>query len=239
MEDECESITQAKSMTVKKKIDVLSAMAKFQAKKELEREEFNKTSPLPSPVVEKPLDLNPPSIQPLLSMKEASVGITEFVDKGPGFSAILKQRYSDFHVHEISMDGRTVWLTDQSVPALPEELECPSIAEQSSSLLTQEDWNNIEDMMTSEEKKTVELDVTDKTKEERIAIHQALRAKYKAMIASNSVPEDGKTIMKIFKHVADKRQNIRWNGPPFLEFVLYKENLSTMEAIAVIARKTQ
>ncbi|XP_046633409.1 uncharacterized protein LOC124312900 isoform X1 [Daphnia pulicaria] len=43
---------------------------------------------------------------------EAQVGIQEYAKKGKPFSAHLKQCYSDFQVHEISMDGKIVHLTD-------------------------------------------------------------------------------------------------------------------------------
>lgn len=40
-----------------------------------------------------------------------TVGITQFMTKTPGFSAILKQRYEDFHVTEVSNDGQLAVIT--------------------------------------------------------------------------------------------------------------------------------
>jgi tRNA pseudouridine13 synthase len=51
------------------------------------------------------------------SATEESVGITEFVNKLPGMTGIIKHRYSDFHVHEIGLDGKIVRL--ETLEALP------------------------------------------------------------------------------------------------------------------------
>lgn len=233
-DDDCESITEAKTMSMKKKIDVLAAMAKYQVKKEEEKKQFATvySSPVPAPVEEPP---KAKSI-PIQTLKESQLGITEFVEQGPGFSAILKQRYSDFHVNEIGMDSEIVHLTHQTIPEAPEEPFEESIFQ----MLSSEQWTQIKEMMGSEEKKTVEIDVTEKSKEERLNIHKALRAKYKSGIASNSEPVDGRTVMKIFKHSGSNksRDNKQPWKPPFIQFVMYKENLSTQEAISGMARRT-
>ncbi|EHK98369.1 putative Multisubstrate pseudouridine synthase 7 [Glarea lozoyensis 74030] len=49
--------------------------------------------------------------------REAEAGILHFVnDNGLGFSGTLKQRYTDFLVHEIAPDGTVVHLTDDKPP---------------------------------------------------------------------------------------------------------------------------
>ncbi|TVY32760.1 Multisubstrate pseudouridine synthase [Lachnellula subtilissima] len=49
--------------------------------------------------------------------KEAEVGILHFVNaSNPGFSGVLKQRYTDFLVHEIALDGTVIHLTDDQAP---------------------------------------------------------------------------------------------------------------------------
>lgn len=47
---------------------------------------------------------------------EDDVGITEFLSNHDGFDGIIKYRYSDFLVNEISSDGSIVHLTDLSCP---------------------------------------------------------------------------------------------------------------------------
>ena len=49
---------------------------------------------------------------------EESVGCTKFANEESGFEGIIKHRYTDFHVHEIDMQGNVVELT--STDALPE-----------------------------------------------------------------------------------------------------------------------
>ncbi|KAL8219357.1 UNVERIFIED_CONTAM: hypothetical protein K2H54_020720 [Gekko kuhli] len=54
-------------------------------------------------------------------LTELDVGITKFVSSHKGFSGILKERYSDFVVHEIGKDGHVVHLDDFSVPVVDED----------------------------------------------------------------------------------------------------------------------
>ena len=268
MEEEIESVTEAKTLPVKKKVNVLEAMAKYKLKKQQEEEQKMSSSKPKAQSAEnqdhysskrdcfpfqknnnknyskkkfngndrKNGNTNSTSESRLHadnSRKESTIGITEYVHSGDGFSAILKQRYSDFHVHEIDMDGTTIHLTDQTIPAAgPEENKTPS--EEELGALTEDQWKSIEEMMNSETPAEVEIDVTERTKEQRVLIHKAIRSKFQGLV-SNSVPVEARTIMKIFKGTG-KRGEKRRMGPAYTKFVMYKENLSTMEAISTIAR---
>ncbi|XP_074572969.1 multisubstrate pseudouridine synthase 7 [Curcuma longa] len=55
------------------------------------------------------------------SLDESDVGISCFVSSLPGFRGILKQRYSDFIVNEVDVDGNIVHLTSFDLP--PEDSE--------------------------------------------------------------------------------------------------------------------
>lgn len=50
---------------------------------------------------------------------EADVGVTQYINEayktGPGFFGSIKQRYADFQVNEISLDGTVVHLTDEGI----------------------------------------------------------------------------------------------------------------------------
>ncbi len=254
-EEDCESVTEAKTMSMKKKINVLEAMAKYNMKKQQEQEEKMKSTvkqeeKKKSTVKHEEKKRNLPSVNTIFVKEnkqekkepqtESDIGITEYVFQGDGFSAILKQRYSDFHVYEISMDGTVVHLTDQSVPTY-EEPKVPLTEEQKLAVLTAEQWSSLEEMIMSKEMKTVEIDVTEKSKAERQSIHKAVRSQFDD-ITSNSVQVDNRTVMKIFKFDKTIKQNGR-NGHnvritnPYTQFVLYKENLSTMEAVSAVARR--
>lgn len=240
--DDCESVSEAKGQTLKKKIDVLGAMAKYNLKKQQERElsmrPATKQQNIPKGTPEKLLTkVKQEHVK--FARKESDVGISEYVSKGAGFSAILKQRYSDFQVHEIDMNGTVIHLTDQSIVDYVSPPPSVDLAEQHN-LLTAEQWKNIEDMVNNGDPKQVEIDVTEKSKEERQNIHKILRTKYEDEdVTSNSAPVDGKTIMKIFKMEGRKerrRNKQRRMGSIYTQFVLYKENQTTMEAVNTIAR---
>jgi len=49
-------------------------------------------------------------------LMEKDVGITEYISPHEGFGGIIKQRFSDFHVNEITTDGSIVKLTDLEPP---------------------------------------------------------------------------------------------------------------------------
>ncbi|KAL9290328.1 putative tRNA pseudouridine(13) synthase [Arabidopsis thaliana] len=50
------------------------------------------------------------------TVDEADVGISCFISQLPGFRGILKQRYADFIVNEVDMDGNVVHLTSLDLP---------------------------------------------------------------------------------------------------------------------------
>lgn len=137
------------------------------------------------------------------------------------------------------MNGTVIHLTDQSIVDYVSPPPSVDLAEQHN-LLTAEQWKNIEDMVNNGDPKQVEIDVTEKSKEERQNIHKILRTKYEDEdVTSNSAPVDGKTIMKIFKMEGRKerrRNKQRRMGSIYTQFVLYKENQTTMEAVNTIAR---
>ena len=85
------------------------------------------------------------------------------------------------------------------------------------------------------EGETTKIDVSGKSKEERLSIHRVLRAKYEGIV-SNTKMEDGKSIMEV-SNIGNKKRETRWNGPAYTQFVLYKENTSTVDAINDLARK--
>ena len=53
-------------------------------------------------------------------LAEPDVGISRFASTVPGFRGALKQRYSDFVVHEVARDGALVRLTSFDLPDVDE-----------------------------------------------------------------------------------------------------------------------
>ncbi|XP_024962160.1 multisubstrate pseudouridine synthase 7 isoform X2 [Cynara cardunculus var. scolymus] len=54
-------------------------------------------------------------------LEESDVGISFYISPLPGFRGILKQRYCDFVVNEVDLDGNVVHLTSLDAPAEPTE----------------------------------------------------------------------------------------------------------------------
>jgi hypothetical protein len=144
------------------------------------------------------------------------------------------------------MDGNIIHLTDQSVLKYVESNETEEDEEKDT--LTADQWKSIDQMFKTGDPKIVEIDVTEKSKEVRQNIQKTLRVKYEDVgLSSYFGPVDGKTIMKIFK-VEDKEERRRNDqrrisssisqikAQVYTQFVLYKENTSTMEALKQIAR---
>ncbi|XP_073475749.1 pseudouridylate synthase 7 homolog isoform X2 [Aquarana catesbeiana] len=170
-------------------------------------------------------------------LTELDVGITKFVSLHKGFSGILKERYSDFVVHEIGKDGKIIYLNDLSVPA---DVEDPK--EEIFTVLSAEDKKRLEELQLYKNKETnVAIEVIDDTKEKRTIIHQAVKGLFPGL-ETKTEDRDGKKYI-IAYHAAGKKAlaNPRKHSWPksrgsFCHFVLYKENKDTMEAINVLSK---
>uniref|UniRef100_UPI00398ED770 pseudouridylate synthase 7 homolog isoform X2 n=1 Tax=Pristiophorus japonicus TaxID=55135 RepID=UPI00398ED770 len=168
---------------------------------------------------------------------EQDVGITKFVSIHQGFAGILKERYSDFVVHEINKDGKVVVLDDLSVPANDEE---PS--EDIFSVLSAQDKQRLEDLQLFKNKEdSVVIEVVEDTKEKRTVIHQAVKSLFPGLETKTEEREGKKYIVAY--HVAGKTAlaNPRKHSWPksrgsYCHFVLYKENKDTMDAINVLSK---
>jgi tRNA pseudouridine13 synthase len=103
---------------------------------------------------------------------ECDVGITQYCSTHEGFSGILKQRYSDFLVNEINLDGKTVHLTSTELPEVfvQEEIE--------NSVLPSEMLQKLQDFVNSEDTTSKLVVATEDDKEQRTLIHREIRQKF-------------------------------------------------------------
>ncbi|XP_061178701.1 pseudouridylate synthase 7 homolog [Saccostrea echinata] len=169
--------------------------------------------------------------------KEEDVGITEYIGSSPGFNAIIKQRYSDFIVNEIDEEGKIVKLTslevDQSLIQAEEDLEGVLSPEQKE-ILDNFNANPVHE-------RTVDI-AAPEDKEMRVKIHQIVKKNYKKLQSDTLFEDDVRFIQITAKGSRGGsagqyfRQNYMQNPwPPgcgnYCRFVLYKENMDTMEAI--------
>ncbi|XP_033018001.1 pseudouridylate synthase 7 homolog [Lacerta agilis] len=170
-------------------------------------------------------------------LTELDVGITKFVSSHKGFSGILKERYSDFVVHEIGKDGHTIHLDDFTVPL---DKEDPS--EEIFTVLSAEDKQRLEDLQLFKNKEgSVAIEVIEDTKEKRTVMHQAVKSLFPGL-ETKTEDRDGKKYIVAY-HAAGKKAlaNPRKHSWPksrgsYCHFVLYKENKDTMDAINVLSR---
>uniref|UniRef100_A0A673WYX8 Pseudouridylate synthase 7 homolog n=1 Tax=Salmo trutta TaxID=8032 RepID=A0A673WYX8_SALTR len=167
-------------------------------------------------------------------LTELDVGILKFVSEHKGFSGILKERYSDFVVHEVNKEGKTVWLDDLSVP---EEAEQPG-----SEVFTEEQKHELEQLQLFKNKEgNVSIEVADDTKEKRTLVHKAVKTLYPGLETKTEEREGKKFIVAYHaagqKALAAPRKH-SWpkSRGAFCHFVLYKENKDTMEAINVLSK---
>ncbi|XP_068786189.1 pseudouridylate synthase 7 homolog isoform X6 [Struthio camelus] len=174
-------------------------------------------------------------------LTESDVGITKFVSSHKGFSGILKERYSDFVVHEIGKDGRVSHLDDFSVP-VDDEVNSEDPSEETFTVLSDEDKKRLEELQLFKNKETsVAIEVIEDSKEKRTIIHQAIKSLFPGL-ETKTEDRDGKKYI-IAYHAAGKKAlaNPRKHSWPksrgsYCHFVLYKENKDTMDAINVLSK---
>uniref|UniRef100_H2ZX24 Pseudouridylate synthase 7 homolog n=1 Tax=Latimeria chalumnae TaxID=7897 RepID=H2ZX24_LATCH len=170
-------------------------------------------------------------------LTEIDVGITKFVSSHQGFSGILKERYSDFVVHEISKNGKISHLDDLSVPVDDEDPKVEIL-----SVLSVEDKQQLEELQHFKNKEgSVAIEVVEDTKEKRTVIHQAVKSLFPGL-ETKTEERDGKKYIVAY-HAAGKKAlaNPRKHSWPksrgsYCHFVLYKENKDTMDAINVLSK---
>ncbi|XP_076249525.1 pseudouridine synthase 7 [Calliopsis andreniformis] len=168
-------------------------------------------------------------------LKECDVGITEFIGD-QGFFGVIKERYTDFHVNEIALDGQIAKLTNQDIPRDVEET-----LDDLKKTVPDAIWDQLQTLKDPES--SIEIDVTNIDKEQRRAIH-TIAKKIKNVI-SQTIDKDNKKIMMI---IPDKKDNnishdirrdnrIDWkkrNGE-YCYFLLHKVNMDTMDALNQLA----
>ncbi|RWS28576.1 pseudouridylate synthase 7-like isoform X2 [Leptotrombidium deliense] len=164
---------------------------------------------------------------------ESDCGITHFVGSHAGFSGVLKQRYSDFVVHEIMNSGEIVTLNDFSIPV--QETQQP-LSKSPDSVLTEEVWAKIERLAANESEEVL-IDVSKADKEERTAVHKKIAAVFSSLDTS-TIDENDKKLIKVSLKGKNSRDKGRWpNGlPPYVHFTLYQENRGTFDALNLLAR---
>ncbi|KAH7948055.1 hypothetical protein HPB52_018157 [Rhipicephalus sanguineus] len=159
---------------------------------------------------------------------EEEVGITEFVGKHKGFNGVLKQRYSDFLVNEIDPSGSIVRLETLEPP--PEPKPDTSWADDN---VTTEAKQHLELLADGQRAEPVVIPVTGLSKEQRGQVHAWIRAHWPHLESHTTT--DG--TVRVSRSTAQRRRATPWPSgrPSYTTFVLYKENMDTIEAVNRIA----
>lgn len=197
------------------------------------------------------------------AVQEFDVGITEFVNtENPGFTGLIKQRFSDFQVNEIDVDGHVVVLKNldpslsgttatAAVEADPQDEATRDSDELAGSGLTPEANESLLelssvisrdlvqqccDLLNNPKlfKKIYTEPISDK--EARTKVHALVRTGFASKLESST--ENARLVLnKVHKRSRKRKLPSAATGSgDFLHFTLYKENKETMEAISVVAR---
>lgn len=194
-------------------------------------------------------------------ISEPDVGITEYISPNlPGFTGILKQRYTDFLVNEIDTAGTVVHLTDngyenkkeETKPQVEEKQEDKSDKKEPFALsqefreklvakLDEETVDKMIELLSTGSK--IETSKAIELKEDRTAIHQLVREAFNSKLETKTTPENT-FIITLNTQKNNGRRN-RFSkalataaGPTkaFLHFTVYKENKETMQVAHMLTK---
>ena len=187
---------------------------------------------------------------------EEELGITEFLSRDcPGFSGLIKERFSDFNVYEVDKSGTVVHLDNQEIPKNiePEIVSDPdasydSLSDDQKLLISEDQFTSIKLLNLQNDTSSpdsdfepVKINVSDVDKEGRREIHNILKKFSNIFTYTNVASDDGTKYIEASSKVVGKKTRRDWpqKRPKYLHFSLYKENMETSEAISLLANKVR
>ncbi|XP_014484628.1 PREDICTED: pseudouridylate synthase 7 homolog [Dinoponera quadriceps] len=175
-------------------------------------------------------------------LKESDLGITEYIGDSVGFSAIIKERYTDFHVNEVDLNGQVAKLTHQDIPREPEDDEDIEDLKKS---IPSAIWDQVQTLKDDSSSSDVEIDVTSLNKSARKAIHTVVKKLLN--VISQTVNKDDKKFITIVmnsknnktvkKMHRDNRIDWKRRGGDYCHFLLLKVNMDTMDVLNQLAAR--
>lgn len=142
-------------------------------------------------------------------------------------------------MNEIDVNNKECILSDFTIPEPEIPIETPS--EDITELISGDQVKEIQQLSdATDAAKTVDIDVTDFDKEKRSTLHKCIKAKFGRSVYANTIERDDKKFIQVKKQKAkDNRQPAgKWSYPhEYVHFVLYKENIDTIQAVSAIANK--
>ncbi|ODN04500.1 Pseudouridylate synthase 7 [Orchesella cincta] len=178
---------------------------------------------------------------------EEEVGILLRVGNQQRFNGLFKERYSDFHVNEIDLNGKIVQLGSLEPPqerkseiSVDDPAICSWIPEDIRVNINgfQERLENAGSVPKSDKLWTerIEVKVTTLDKEERTRIHKWLTNFDK--LSSETIDKDGeKYIVALYETKNNRNKRRPATRAKYTHCTLYKEGVDTFEAIGLLSKK--
>ncbi|XP_071960037.1 pseudouridylate synthase 7 homolog isoform X2 [Antedon mediterranea] len=172
----------------------------------------------------------------LVGLREADVGIVEYVNEEDGFQGVLKQRFQDFVVNEQNKSGEVVRLSNVEPPE--NDVETP--VSSTSPVLNSTDIDRLSGLIESNNRSSsVNIMVLKDDKETRTKMHEAVRA-FSSKLESSTIEIDGQKMIQVSFATQEgrKRKNAGWpkKRPEYCKFALYKENKDINDVINIICK---
>lgn len=190
---------------------------------------------------------------------ERAVGISEFLNNdSQGFQGIIKHRYRDFIVQEIDLQGQVATLTDCLYDEKLVRTESNQPVKAATSIfdettlkqaLNLTSWSNNDYQAIISLAKGKDADVTKEIitkpftcKEERTRFHQTIRSLFQGYLQTETINDSIKVYRRgeapsTNQHQRDHRNYRPADQHKYLQFTLWKENMDTIDAIQLIARR--
>lgn len=177
-------------------------------------------------------------------VSERDVGLLEYIHPGwRPLHAILKQRYTDFLVHEVDLAGHVTRLTSLAPPS---NLFAPAAAAPGH-------WDDLVPYFDAVDALQALADHADAPpvdsrplpdKADRTRVHQLIRELAGATLQSEAAThDDGTPMIRVARRSADARVRPRDDprseavaAPPYIHFTLQKTNRDSQEALQWLAR---
>lgn len=183
---------------------------------------------------------------------EQDLGIIEFVNGSlPGFSGILKHRFSDFVVHEIDKTGETIRLTDLKLPppepsTLPTDTPIPeyeTLKAEEKGLISKLSWTRLvqlaktsADQEDAGENAELKIDVSSKSKDERTTFHVLVKTLFPNLETGTFTGEDATKFVLVKRRKPAKSSDWPRDRPKHLTFHLCKQGLDGAAIFGQLAR---
>jgi len=166
---------------------------------------------------------------------EKSVGISVYFDSSspPGFSAVVKARYSDFLVHEVALDGQMALLTSLDVPKVEDKEDTnepsnsqhgPGTTNETKNADVPKEEGKVDPVSMNEKKMEVETDTNGKVtqevkkeKEDDLSSFNALESQLSQLIKDANIAKKVMLLLESHKNNQEGKEKQQKNDESLKE----------------------